>query len=206
MSYQIKDLGEARFILGMCIDRDPQSKDITISQKAYSYRMLEQFNLKDCSPVSTLLPARLTLSIDDCPITPEKIEEMKRKPYHEALGSLMWLQVATRPDLSYTVNLLSHFVHNPGQAHWNALKHALVYVKGTMYYGITYHANGILEPVGYVGSDFAGCKNSRQSTKENVFIVARGPISWESKHQETVALSTVEAEYMAFSCVMTQAI
>ena len=69
-----------------------------------------------------------------------------------------------------------------------------------MHYGITYYANGILEPVRYVNSDFAGCKNLRQSTKGNVFTVAGGPISWKSKHQETVALSTVEAEYMAFSC------
>jgi len=144
--------------------------------------MLKQFNLKDCLPVSTPLPAGLTSSIDGCPIIPEEIEEMKRKPYREALGSLMWLQVATRPDLSYIVNLLSHFAHNPGQTHWNALKHTLAYVKGTMHYGIIYHANGILEPVGYVDSDFAGYKNSRRSTEGNVFIVAEGPIFWESKH------------------------
>jgi len=71
-------------------------------------------------------------------------------------------------------------------------------VKGTIDYGITYRGGGTLNPIGYVDSDYAGCKDTRRSTKENVFIVAGGPVSWESKHQETVVLSIVESEYMAF--------
>jgi len=117
----------------------------------------------------------------------------------------MWLQVATQPDLSYAVNVLSCFAHNPGKPHWNTIKHVLGYIKRMIDYEVTYKATGDLNPIGYVDSDFAGCKDTRCSTEGNIFLVAGGPISWESKKQETVALLIVEAEY-AFSRATTQAL
>ena len=74
------------------------------------------------------------------------------------------------------------------------------------YNGITYRADGELSPTGYVDSDFAECKDTHHSIEGNIFIVAGGPVSWESKRQETIALSTVEAEYMGFSRAATQAL
>jgi len=68
--------------------------------------------MNGCAPSSTPLPAGLSLSIEDCPSTPEEVEEMAKVPYREALGAIMWLQVATRPDLSYTINVLSRFAQN----------------------------------------------------------------------------------------------
>ena len=204
-SYEIKDLGEAKLILGMQITRNA-SGDITLSQQAYCERMIERFNMGGCAPASTPLPPGLILSHDDCPTNTPNTNEMKDVPYCEALGSLMWLQVATRPDLSYAVNILSRFAHNPGKPHWNALKHTLAYIKGTTHYGVTFQAGGNLDPIGYVDSNFAGCRESRQSTEGNIFIVAGGPVSWESKRQETVVLSTVKAEYMAFTRATSQAI
>jgi len=118
----------------------------------------------------------------------------------------MWLQVATRLDLAFSVNILAHFAHNPGKAYWNALKHILAYVKGTKHYGITYKGGSSLEPIGYIDSDYAGYRDTRWSTEGNIFLVASGPISWEYKRQDTVALSTVEAEFMAFSKTTTQAL
>lgn len=168
--------------------------------------MLKRFNMDKCSPKSTPLPPALTLTTNDCPSTPGEVDEMKNTPYWEALGSLMWLQVTTQPDISYAVTLLSHFAHNPGKLHWIAAKHTLAYIKGTLNYGITYKVGGELVSTGYVNSDFAGCKDTCRSTERNIFIVAGGPVSWESKRQETVALSTVEAEYMGFSRATTQAL
>jgi len=75
-----------------------------------------------------------------------------------------------------------------------------------MDYGITYKEGGDLEPVGYVDSDYTGYKDTRQSTEGNIFMIARGPISWKCKRQDIVALSTVEAEFMAFSRATTQAL
>lgn len=94
-SYELKDLGMARFILGMKIDRDVASGTITLSQWAYSKWVLKHFHMAGAKPRSTPLPAGLVLSTDDMPTSKEEIQEMKDIPYREALGSLMWLQVAT---------------------------------------------------------------------------------------------------------------
>ena len=91
---------------------------------------------------------------------------MKDKPYNEVLGSIMWAQSTTRPDLAFAENLLSRFQANPGRAHWNAMLHILGYIKGTLNYRITYiqGSAGGLKPVGYVDSDYAGDPDTRQST------------------------------------------
>jgi len=168
--------------------------------------MIKRFNMGGCAPTSTPLPPGLILENDNCPTNAQDIDEIKNVPYREVLGLLMWLQVATRPDLSFVVNILSRFAHNPGKPHWNALKHTLAYIKATTHYGVTFKAGGNLDLIGYVDSNFAGCRESRRSTEGNIFIVAGGPVSWESKRQETVALSTVKAEYMAFTRATSQAI
>lgn len=205
-SYELKDLGTARFILGMKIERDGETGDIRLSQRAYSERIIERFRMTDAKPHSTPLPAGLVLSAEDMPKTREELDDMKNVPYREALGSLMWLQVATRPDLSYAVNLLSRFANNPGRSHWEALKHTLSYLKATLDYGITYCHGADIRPYGYVDADYAGDINGSRSTEGHIFFVANGPVSWTSKRQETVALSTVEAEYMAFTRATQQAI
>jgi len=102
-SYEIKDLGEAKLILGMRIDRSPQG-NVRLSQKAYCKRLLKRFNMDQCSPTTTPLLPGLVLSTDDCSTTPDKTDEIKNTPFHEVLDSLIWLQVATRPDLTFSVN------------------------------------------------------------------------------------------------------
>jgi len=204
-SYEIKDIGEAKLILGMKISWS-KNGDVVISQRAYAERLLKRFNIHSCSPLTTPLPYGLSLSMEDCSANTSEIEEMRKVPYCEALGSLMWMQVTTRPDLSYPVNLLAHFVHNLGKAYWNALKHVLGYIKRTLDYAIRYRTGATLDPVEYVDSDFAGCKNIRRSTEGNIFVVAGGPVSWKTKRQDTVVLLTVEAKFMAFSQAITQAL
>jgi len=160
-SYEIKDIEEAKLILGMKISRS-KNGDVVISQRAYAERLLKRFNMHSCLPLTTPLPYGLSLSMEDCPANAPEIEEMRKVPYCEALGSLMWMQVATRPDLSYLVNLLAPFAHNPGKAYWNALKHVLGYIKGTLDYAIRYCTGATLDLVGYVNSNFAGYKNTRR--------------------------------------------
>ncbi|KAF7762373.1 hypothetical protein Agabi119p4_8966 [Agaricus bisporus var. burnettii] len=205
-SYELKDLGQANFILGMKIERDEATGDITLSQRAYCERILERFHMQDVNPRSTPLKPHIVLSTDDMPQTEQEKLEMKNVPYREALGSLMWLQVATRPDLSFAVNLLSRFANNPGRKHWDALKHTLAYLKGTVHYGITYSRNSDIRPYGYVDANYAGDIDGSRSTEGYVFFMAGGPVSWSSKRQDTVALSTVEAEYMAFTRAIQQAL
>jgi len=90
LSYEIKDIGEAKLILGMWIDQNKQ-EDVTLSQMAYVEHLLKCFNMQSCSPLTTLLPCSLSLSVEDCPLTPSEAKEMKKVSYHEALGSLIWL-------------------------------------------------------------------------------------------------------------------
>ena len=204
-SYEIKDLGEAKYILGMKIERTDDGS-IKLSQRTYSEHVLERFGMAEAKSCSTPLLPGITSSIKDSPETQDEADKIKGVLYCKALGSLIWLQVATHPDLSYIVNLLSRFAHNPGQAHWNALKHALSYMKETLDYGITYFCNSSLCLFGYVDSDYARDVDGQKSMEGHMFFVGGGLVSWASKCQETVALSTVEAEYMAFTQATQQAL
>ena len=170
-SYEIKDIGEAKLILGMKISQS-KNGDVVISQRAYAERLLKRFNMHSCLPLTTPLPYELSLSMEYCLANASEIEKIRKVPYHEALELLMWMQVATPLDLSYPVNLLARFAHNPGKAHWNVLNHVLGYIKGILDYAIRYCAGATLDPVGYVDFDFAGCKNTRCSTEGNIFVVA----------------------------------
>ena len=97
-SYEIKDLREAKYILGIKIERTDDGS-IKLSQHAYSERVLERFGMAETKPCSTPLLPGITLSIKDSPETQDEADEMKGVLYRKALGSLMWLQVATHPDL-----------------------------------------------------------------------------------------------------------
>lgn len=119
----------------------------------------------------------------------------------------MWAQVATHPDLSFAVGLLARFQSNPGPSHWKAMTHVLGYVKATLDYKITYHRDkGSLKPLGYVDADHGGDLDMCRSTGGYVFLMAGGPVSWSSKRQPTVSLSTTEAEYMAMTRGSQQAL
>lgn len=115
--FEIKDLGELKYILGVRFDRNPDTGDISLSQCPYLERMLERFGFRSSNPKYTPLPAGLVLTESQSPSNESEKHYMKDKPYREALGSLMWAQAATRPDLSYAVGLLARFQSNPGPAH-----------------------------------------------------------------------------------------
>ena len=121
------------------------------------------------------------------------------KPYRSILGSVMWGQLVTQPDLSFSVSLLACFQANPGIKHWKVLTHVVGYIKNTIDYGLTYSQDSEISRVTFVDADYGGCKDTPQSTSGYVFTMARGAVTWSSKQQATVRLSTVEAEYMAMS-------
>ena len=114
----------------------------------------------------------------------------------------MWGQLATHPDLSFAVSLLSRFQANPGIEHWKNLLHVVGYIKNTIDYGLTYSQDADLTPMAYVDADYGGCRNTRRSTSGFVFTITGGAVTWSSKRQVTVALSTVEAEYVAMSLLL----
>ena len=116
--------------------------------------------------------------------------------YGSAIGSLMYAAVMTRPDLAYALSLLSRYLSNPDSTHVAALQRVFRYVKGTLDLGLCYGPGKDFFH-GFTDADYAGSKDGRQSTGGYVFFVAGGAVSWSSKRQEAVAMSTCESEYYA---------
>ena len=117
---------------------------------------------------------------------------MSRVPYANAIGIMMYLMVCTRPNISHAIGVVSRYMENPGKEHWAAVKWVLGYLIGAINYCITFDSSSD-EVYDYVDLDFASDLDKRRSTAGCVFTLVGGPISWMSKLQEVVTLSTTEA-------------
>ena len=122
---------------------------------------------------------------------------MQKIPYASVVGSLMYAQVCTRPDISFIVGMLGRYLSNPGMDHWKAAKRVLRYLQRTKDYMLTYRKSDVLEIIGYSDSDFAGCQDSYRSTSGYIYLLAGGAISWKSAKQTLVTSSTMAAEFVA---------
>lgn len=120
--FEMKDLGQARRILGMEIDRKQGTGELTVTQKGYIGRILDRFNMKDAKQVNIPIASHFKLSTEDCPQTSQELQEMEKVPYASVVGSLMYVMVCSRPDLAYAVNLVSRFMGSPGKQHWMTVK------------------------------------------------------------------------------------
>jgi hypothetical protein len=118
---------------------------------------------------------------------------MKNIPYASAIGSLLFAQVCTRPDIAMAVGMLGRYQSNPGMEHWKAAKKVTQYLQGTKDYSLTFKHTDHLEVVGYSDSKFAWCVDSRKITSGYIFLLVGGAISWRSNKQTIVATSTMEA-------------
>lgn len=125
-------------------------------------------------------------------------DTIENVPYRELIGSLMYLSVRTRPDISHVVSRLSQFNDSHSETHWKAAKRVLCYLKGTQHLGIVFSRSQD-RPSIYVDADWGNCTVDRRSYTVFAFIINGAAVSWESKKQPTVALSMTEAEYMALS-------
>lgn len=183
-----RDLGPATFFLGMDIKQDRQARTITLGQSRLTTDLLDKYGMTECKPLSVPLSASTKLTKEGEPL------DTVTHGYSQLIGSLMYLSVCTRPDISQAVGALARYMAAPTVAHWQAAKGVLRYISGTRDYGITF---GGLTLEAYCDADYAGDIDSRRSTTGYVFILGGGAISWSSRLQPTVAASTTEAEYMA---------
>ncbi|XP_056164317.1 secreted RxLR effector protein 161-like [Syzygium oleosum] len=127
---------------------------------------------------------------------------MARIPYASAVGSLMYAMVCTRPDIAQAVGVLSRYMSNPGREHWNAIKRVFKYLRGTLNFSLCFKGTGngnMFDIVGHVDADWGGDIDSRRSTSGYVFTLFGAALSWMSRRQSVVALSSTEAEYMALT-------
>ena len=154
--------------------------------------------MSDCVAVSTLDP-NSKLSKEQCPATDEEKAQMRAYPYAQLVGSLMYLAIATRPDISYAVGLLGRFSSNLGLAHWKAAKHVLRYLKGTKDIKLTYAPDPSQSKLflSYCDADHRGDRDNKRSTSRMVIKMGTGAISWGSRLQSIATLSTTEAEYVS---------
>ncbi|KAH9662850.1 hypothetical protein KPL70_019489 [Citrus sinensis] len=205
--FEMKDLGDAQRILGMEIHRDKKNGSVWLTQKSYLKKVLEMFNMDDkTKPVCTPLAPHFKLSSSSCPRSQEERDYMARVPYASVVGSLMYAMVCTRPDISQAMSMVSRYMHNLGKNQWLAVKWILRYLYGTVDVGLLFKKDCGQQCVGYCDSDFAGDLDKRRSTTGYVFTLGGGPVSWRSILQSTIALSTTEAEYMAATEAVKEAI
>jgi len=159
--------------------------------------MLDHYNLADSAPVTTPMDPGTKLSSAMSPTTPEETAAMKNIPDMSAVGSIMYLSVTTRPDIAYAVGVLYRFNQNPGMAHWKAVKHLFRYLKGTMDHQLIFAPSPSNELFEFFSdADHTGNSDNGKSTSGYLVRMGTGAVSWSSKLQTIVTLSTTEAEYV----------
>ena len=200
--FEMVDLGEIHFILGMTIKRDRATKTLTISQGQYLKDLLKRFGMEECKPISTPLESGKKFHKQT-----DEEERCDKSIYQQAIGCLTYVLTATRPDIAAAVVTLSQFMSDPSKEHWIGVKRMLRYIKGMLSYGLRFSVNDDeYDLYGFSDADWAGDADSRQSSSGGVFKVANSTVSWCSKKQATVAKSTTEAEYVALSQATQEAI
>jgi hypothetical protein len=175
---------QADCFLGLQIDRNREKRELLLSQPQYIAGILRRFKMSTCFPVKTPADPQTHLTASMSPTTPEDISLMAGVPYKEAIGSLIYLIMCTRPDIAYAVGQAARFSQNPGKA----------------------HCKGRAQLVGFTDADYAGCLDSRRSTSGFLFLHLGGAVAWGSHRQTCTATSTTEAEYIAASDATKEAV
>jgi len=164
-SFKLTHEGDLHFILGMEVIRDRMVRMLQVKQERYIKDVLKRFDMMDCAISMTPAEPGLKLTTEMCPTEYADKEVMKSRPYRELVGSLLYLSVCTRPDITQAVSVLTRYVANPGEQHWIAAKKVLRYLKGTIDVGLSYgleHETTRL--FAYADSDWGMDLDTRRST------------------------------------------
>ena len=199
--FDVKDLGKLHYFLGVKVVQDQGSKKVWIGQPAYVESILQKFGMENAKPVNTPVDtgSKLVKSTDES-------EGVDQTLYQSAVGNLLYLSIGTRPDITYAVSSVAKFCADPSKQHLTAVKRILRYLKGTTHLGLLYSKDDCKDCVGYSDADWAGDIDDRKSTSGYLFQIGGTAVSWRSKKQVCVALSTAEAEYMALASAAQEAV
>ncbi|GKC56265.1 ribonuclease H-like domain-containing protein [Tanacetum coccineum] len=179
------DLGTLNYFLGISVTRD--TTGMFLSQKKYAIELLKRAHMLNCNPTRTLVDTESKLGPEGTPILDPTL-------YRSLAGGLQYLTF-TRPDLSYAVQQICLYMHDPREPHLAALKRILRYVQGTLEFGLQLYASSEYSLVAYSDADWAGCPATRRSTSGYCVFLGNNLLSWSSKRQHTLSRSSVEAEY-----------
>ncbi len=202
--FKMRDLGAIDQFLGMVITRDRANRVLTLASTQHVDDMLARYGLEDAKPQHTPLPCKCIL----VPRAPDEDPLPASTPYRGVVGSLLYVAMWTRPDIAFAVSQIARFQSDPTEHHWQCAKHILRYLKGTRQYGLTFSASQHAPPVlrGYVDASWGEDLSTRKSQSGYIFTLGNAAISWKSALQKTVALSSTEAEYLALSAAVKDAL
>jgi hypothetical protein len=186
--FDMKDLGLMHYYLGLEVWQ--KRGEVFLGQGKYAVKILQKFGMMDCKSMDT------PMTTDIRKVRDSNSDPVDPSLYRQLIGSLMYL-VNTRPDICFAVNTLSQFQVEPRHEHWIVAKHVLRYIRGTLNYGLRYTTSNNIQLHGFTDSDWAGSAEDRRSTSGMCFSLGSAMISWGSRKQKSVALSTTEAEYIA---------
>ena len=200
-TFHMEDRGRLHWFLGLRIRREEGK--VTVDQERYIETMLERFQMDQCKPSRT--PADLNLKLQTAQNGDEEVDQ---RIYRSLVGSLLYLAEQMRPDIMFTVNILSRHMNAPTNQHWMCGKRLLRYLQGSKGLKLTYTKEASYDLVGESDADWSGDVNDRKSTTGYYFkLNGRGAaLSWGVKKQATVALSSSEAEYQGMAAAVQEAL
>nr|GEU74775.1 retrotransposon protein, putative, Ty1-copia subclass [Tanacetum cinerariifolium] len=206
--FDMKELGKAKKILGMEIVRDRSRKILRVLKSGYVSKILNYFIIDNGKSVKMPLGRHFKLSLKDCAVRDYDVEMMSKVSYANAVRSLMYLMVCTRPNIAYAVSVVSSYLAIPGKNYWKPVKWILKYLRGTANVGLMYGTNrdNHVDITVFVDSDYAKDPDKGRSIIGYAFLVHGCVVSWKAALQQVVALSTTEAEYIALTEAMMEAI
>jgi hypothetical protein len=208
--FKMRDMGPAKHFLGMEISRDRSNRTITLSSRSHIDELLERFGMADCKSAATPLPSKSALV--ECTKEDDRLPDSV--PYRAVVGSLLYVATWTRPDIAFAVSQIARFQSCPSVDHWQAAKHIMRYLQGTRSMGLTLgsgaqHSTGAPLSAalkGFVDASWGEDPGTRRSQSAYIFTLGLGAISWRTKLQQTVALSSTEAEYLSLSDAVKDAL
>lgn len=181
----------------MRINLDKNKSVITVDQQQYIEQLVSKFQMSDCKTQTTPIEPKLNLQ--------KTVGSLPNVPYQKLIGSLMYLAVLTRPDIAYSVSYLSQFNNCYNSEHYNYAKRILRYLQLTKTYCLRY-SNNNSDLQGFVDSDWASDAVDRKSYTGFCFVMSGSAVSWQSRKQKTVSLSSTESEYTALSEASREAV
>ncbi|KAJ9519136.1 hypothetical protein QJQ45_007693 [Haematococcus lacustris] len=194
--FGIKNLGDTKWFLGMKVTRDRAMGTLKLDQQQYVHELLNTYGMTAAHSKSVPMAPAVKLEREGVAL------DTSEHSYSGLVGSLLYLSCCTRPDITYAVGALARYMSSPTQQHWTAARAILSYLKGTADQGLVFGRTAELQ--GYCDADYAGDKDTARSTTGYVFTMNGAAISWSSRLQPTVAMSTAEAEYMAASSAVKE--
>ena len=195
--FEMKNLGKTNLCLGLQIEH--LENGIFVHQSAYISKVLKRFYIDNAHPLSTPMVVR-SLDVNKDPFRPRMDDEEllgPEVPYLSAIGALMYLASHTRPDISFSINLLARYSSCPTRRHWNGVKHILRYLRGTMDMGLYYPNVPKVELIGYADAGYMSDPHNARSQMGYLFTCGDTAISWRSTKQSITATSSNHAEILA---------